>query len=74
MLGVTKGDPVPIDVPPLDAVYQLSVPVQPDAESVTVPVPQFDPPLPVGAVGIAFTVAVTGADELVHPAALVAFT
>ena len=69
MLGVTKGDPVPIDEPPLETLYQLSVPVQPEAESVTVPGPQFDPPVAVGAAGIVFIVATTAVLALSQPAA-----
>ena len=56
-----KDAPVPNEVPPVEAAYQLSVPpVQPVAPNITVPVPQraFGPAP--GASGIAFTVANTG--------------
>jgi hypothetical protein len=60
MLGVVKLTPVPIEDPPLAAVYQFNVPpAQPDAPNTTVPVPQRDPSVPVGAVGIGIIVAVT---------------
>ena len=71
MLGVVKGEPVPIDEPPLAAVYQLSVPAQPEAESITVPVPHLDPFVPVGAAGIGFIVAITSVLGPSQPAALV---
>ena len=59
--GVTKGEPEPNKVPPEDAEYQFKVPVQPEASRVTDAVPHADPSIGVGATGIAFTVAVTGA-------------
>ena len=62
MLGVVKlVDPLNNNVPPLDASYQSTVvPAALDAEIVTVPVPHLELPVPVGAVGTAFTVAITG--------------
>ena len=71
ILGVTNGEPVPIDEPPLDAAYQFNVPVQPDAVKLTVPVPQREFGPAVGAVGIALTVAVTAVLALSQPDALV---
>jgi hypothetical protein len=47
-------------VPAVRAEYHVNVPaVALDAESVTVPLPQTEPGVTVGAVGTAFTVAVT---------------
>ena len=46
-------------VPPVEALYHLNVPaVELFAVTVTVPVPQREPAVAVGAVGIALTVAV----------------
>ena len=58
MLGVVKLLPDPNNVPPVEALYHLIVPV-PDADKATVPVPHLAPSVPVGADGAAFTVAVT---------------
>ena len=55
-----KLAPVATDVPPVEAAYQLAVPVAQVAPNVTVPVPQIASPLIVGAFGITFIVAVTG--------------
>ena len=52
--------PVAIDAPPVEAVYQVAVPVVQVPPKVTVPVPQIAAGLTVGAVGIEFIVAVTG--------------
>jgi len=41
--GVTKEAPVPREVPPEDAAYQLMVPPDETAPNVTVPVPHLDP-------------------------------
>jgi hypothetical protein len=38
--GVVKEVPVPREAPPVEAAYQLSVPAEALAPSVTVPVPQ----------------------------------
>ena len=61
ILGVVNEAPVPNEVPPVEAAYQLSVPpVQPVAPNITVPVPQREfGPAP-GASGIALIVANTG--------------
>ena len=58
MLGVVKLLPDPNNVPPVEALYHLIVPV-PDADKLTVPVPHLTPSVPVGTDGTAFTVAVT---------------
>jgi len=71
MPGVVKGEPVPIDDPPLATVYQLSVPAHPDAVSITVPVPHLDPFVPVGAAGMGLTVAITSVLGPSQPAPLV---
>ena len=64
MLGVVY-DVVPVPpvrtVPPVAAAYQSTVSPAPTlADMVTVPVPHLELPVPVGGLGIAFTVAVTG--------------
>ena len=68
---MVKLIPVPIELPPLAAAYQFNVPVQPEAPSTTVPVPQREPSVPVGAAGIGFTVAITSVLGPSQPAALV---
>jgi hypothetical protein len=66
--GVVKEVPVPKEEPPDDAAYQLSVPpAHPEALNATVPVPQVEPPVPVGAVGGVVTVASAAVVVLVHP-------
>ena len=69
ILGVVKLFPVPNNVPPVDAEYHLMVPV-PVADSVTIPVTQFTTPVPVGADGTGFTVAVTAVLADTHPGAM----
>ena len=63
MLGVIKlVTPVPPanTAPPVDVEYQSMVdPVGGVAEIVTTPAPHLDPAVPIGAVGNAFTTAVT---------------
>ena len=49
-LGVVKGEPVCTGEPPVAALNHSTVPL-PVALSVTVPVPQFEPPVAVGADG-----------------------
>ena len=52
--------PVPTCVPPVAASYHFNVPPgHPDAVKVTVPGPQRGAPVPVGAIGIGFTVITT---------------
>ena len=62
MEGVTKlVEPLDNNVPFVAAEYQSIVSPTPGvAESVTVPVPQFEPTVPVGLAGIVFTVATIG--------------
>jgi hypothetical protein len=59
MLGVVKLVPVPSEVPPVDAAYQLIVPALAVAPSITVPVPHLDPGVVPVMVGIALIVAIT---------------
>jgi hypothetical protein len=59
IIGVVKLAVVAREDPPLETSYQLYVPVDPLAESVTVPVPHLDPSVLPGAVGIVLKVAVT---------------
>ena len=59
---MVKFEPVPKTDPPVAAEYQVSVPPeQPVAERSTVPGPHREEGTPVGAMGIGFTVATTGA-------------
>ncbi len=60
ILGVVKLVPVPKELPPLELTYQFKVPpAQGVADKLTVPVPQREFGVPVGAGGIAFTITVT---------------
>ena len=66
--GVVNEFPVPNAAPPVDAANQLIVsPLPGVAEIVTVPLPQRAAEVPVGAEGIAFTVAVTAVRAETHP-------
>ena len=68
ILGVVKDVPVPSDEPPVKAAYQLMVPAEEDAPSVTVPVPHTEFGVVPVMVGIAFTVAITDVlDAVVQP-------
>ena len=49
-------------------------PAQPEADKLTVPVPQREAPVPDGAAGIVFTVPVTCVLVLMHPLASVQLT
>ena len=71
IMGVVKLVPVPKLNPPVEASYQLIVPVDVVALSVTVPLPQrLFGVVPVIA-GIAFTVAITAVrDPVVQPVAV----
>ena len=71
ILGVVKLAPVAIAVPPVDAAYQLMVPVLADAPNVIDPLPQFEFGITAVIVGIAFIVAATKVlDKVVHPTAI----
>ncbi len=71
MLGVVYDVPVPSDVPPVDAAYQLMVPALAVAPKVTVPLPHTEPGVVPDIVGIAFTVATTAVLlAVVHPVAV----
>ena len=64
--------PLNNNVPPVNALYQSMVSPAPGvADNVTVPVPQREPGVTPGAVGIGLIVAVTGVAVLTHPCALV---
>ena len=55
MLGVVKLFPDPIELPPVEAVYQLTVPADGVAPKVTVPASHLEPgvvPVMVGAVHV----------------------
>ena len=73
MLGVVKLVPVPKDVLPVEAEYQLIVPADAVAPKVTVPAPHLDPGVTV-TVGVAVTLAVTDVLVLVVQLPLVAST
>ena len=74
ILGVVNEVPVPSDVPPVEAAYQLMVPAEANAPSVTVPVPQTEPGVVPVIVGIALTVAITDVLEAVVQPLFVAST
>ncbi len=57
-LGVVKLVPVPSDVPPVEAAYQLIVPALAVAPSVTVPGPHLEPAVTPVIVGTELTVSV----------------
>ena len=60
--------PVPREMPPVAAAYQLIVPAEAVAPRVTVPVPQLDPGVVTVIVGIGFIVATTAVLlAVVHP-------
>ena len=56
--GVVKLTPVPKELPPVEAAYQLIVPAEAVAPRSTVPVPQSEPGVVPVIVGTVFTVAV----------------
>lgn len=65
---MVKLVPVPNELPPVDAAYQLIVPVDAVAPNVTVPVPQRDPEVDPVIDGVVFTVATTAVlDAVVQP-------
>ena len=66
--------PVPNDVPPVAALYQLIVPALAVAPNTTVPFPQRLAGVLAVMVGIAFTVTVTAVDVSLHPLALLTNT
>jgi len=71
MLGVVNDVPVPNDVPPEEAVYQLMVPAEAVAPKVMVPVPHRLLGVVPVIVGITYTVAITAVlDPVVHPLAV----
>jgi len=71
ILGVVKVIPVPKDVPPEAAAYQLIRPAEAVAPKVNVPVPHRLLGVVSVIVGIAFTVAITAVlDSVVHPLAV----
>ena len=57
--GVVNEVPVPSAVPPVEAAYQLSVPAEPVAPSVTLPLPQVEAGVVLVMFGTVFTVAST---------------
>ena len=67
---MVKLFPVENNVPPVEALYHLIVPV-PDADKPTVPAPHLAALVPVGADGAAFTVAVTAVLVDVQPEATI---
>ena len=64
MLGVVKLVPVPNELPPVEAEYQLIVPADAVAPKATVPAPHLDPGVTV-TVGDEFTVSVAVEDVAV---------
>ena len=74
MLGVVNDAPVPNDVPPVAALYQLIVPALAVAPNATVPVPQRLAGVLAVMVGIAFTITATAVEVSLHPLALLTNT
>lgn len=71
MLGVVNDVPVPNDVPPEAAAYQLMVPAEAVAPKVNVPVPHRLLGVVPVIVGMVYTVAITGVlVPVVHPLAV----
>ena len=66
--------PVPSELPPVEAAYQLMVPAEAVAPRVTVPVPQTEPGVVPVIVGILLTVATTEVLEAVVQPLFVAST
>lgn len=66
ILGVVYEVPVPNELPPEDAAYQLIVPELAVALKATVPVPQRELPVTPVIVGVAFTVMLTTLVVLPH--------
>lgn len=68
---MVKLIPVPRELPPVEAAYQLIVPADAVAPKLTVPVPHLEAGVELLIVGITFTVAVTAVLEaVVHPFAV----
>ena len=74
MLGVVNDAPVPNDVPPVAALYQLIVPALAVAPNTTVPVPHIAAGVLAVMVGMVFTITVTIIDVSLHPLALLTNT
>ena len=74
MLGVVNETPVAIDVPPVNAEYQLIVPALAVAPSAAVPVPHIAAGVLAVMVGIVFTITATAVDVSLHPLALLTNT
>ena len=65
MLGVVNEVPVPNELPPVEAAYQLMVPADEDAPKTTVPVPHLEAGVVPVMVGTVLTVATTAVLVLV---------
>jgi hypothetical protein len=74
MSGAVRFDPVPREVPPVEAAYQFMVPMLATAPSVTVPGPHLDPGVVPVIVGTVLIVAVTAVLVAVVQPLLVAST
>ena len=74
MTGVVNVTPVPSEVPPVAAAYQLIVPAEAVAPRVTVPDPQTDPGVDPVIVGPVLTVAITAVLDGVEQLPTVAST
>ena len=72
--GVVNEVPVPNEVPPVDAAYQLIVPAEAAAPRATVPVLQRLAGVVAVIVGMVFTVAITAVLDVVVQPVLVAST
>ena len=72
--GVVNEVPVPNEVPPVEAAYQLTVPAEAVAPRATVPVLQRLAGVVAVIVGMVFTVAITAVLDVVVQPVLVAST
>lgn len=72
--GVVKLVPVPKELPPVEAAYQLTVPAEAVAPKVTVPEPQREAGVVPVMLGEVFTVAATAVREFVVQPLFVAST
>lgn len=64
---MVNGLPLPIETPPVEAVYHFTVPALAVASSTTVPASQRDPGVVEVIEGVVFMVAVTDVLDEVHP-------
>ena len=67
--GVVKLFPVPTALPPLETVYQFTVPLEAVADKVTAPLPHTEPSVVLVSTGRSLTVTLTVLLAAEHPSA-----